>query len=113
MEKLQEMEREEVAHFYEIWITTSEAWPQDPKTTERECLWRSDRELTQDVKIEEAHFQNLPRLWLVVKSLDDSYVRKIEQVLGKHFEELKLKGEFAPVEKPKVSSDEKNTDLRS
>lgn len=113
MEKLEEIDKEKLKDFYEIWITTSEAWPQDPKTIERECLWRSDRELTQDVTIDEAYFQNLPRLWLVVKSLNDGYVGELEHVLGKHFDALEVKGKFRPVEKPKVSSDEKNTDLRS
>lgn len=114
LEKLEKMDRDELKDFYEIWLTTSETWPQDPERSERECLWRADRELTQDVEIDAAYFQNLPRLWLVVEDLNDlDAVGGIENKLGKHFQELDVKGEFRPIEKPKVSCDDKNTDLRS
>lgn len=114
LEKLEKMGRDELKDFYEIWLTTSETWPQDPAISQRECLWRADRELTQDVEIDEAFFQNLPRLWLVVDDLNDtSAIRKIEDELGSHFNELAVKGEFRPVDKPKVSCEDKNTDLRS
>ncbi|WP_110949112.1 hypothetical protein [Pseudomonas bohemica] len=114
LEKLEKMGRDELKDFYEIWLTTSETWPQDPERTQRECLWRADRELTQDVTIDEAYFHNLPRLWLVVKDLNDtSAVGDIEQKLGQHFGELEVKGEFRPVEKEKVPCGDKNTDLRS
>jgi len=113
LEKLETLEKDELKNCYEIWITTSEAWPQEPDRTQCKCLWRSDRELTTDVKIDEAYFQNLPKVWVVVDSLDDSYVSKTEQALGKHFDELQVKGKFHPLDKPKVCSDDKNTDLRS
>lgn len=114
LEKLETIERDELKDFYEIWLTTTETWPQDPESTERECLWRADRELTRNIQIDEAYFQNLPRLWLVIKDLNDlSAVGNIEQVLSEHFKALDVKGEFRPVEKPKVTSDDKHTDLRS
>jgi len=114
LEKLEEMDRDELKDFYEIWLTSSETWPQDPERTQRECLWRADRQLTQDVEIDEAYFHNLPRLWLVVKDLNDtSAVGDIEQALGQRFQDINVKGEFRPVEKEKVACGDKKTDLRS
>ena len=114
LEKLEEMDRDELKDFYEIWLTSSETWPQDPERTQRECLWRADRQFTQDVEIDEAYFHNLPRLWLVVKDLNDtSAVGDIEQALGQRFQDINVKGEFRPVEKEKVACGDKKTDLRS
>ena len=114
LEKLEKMDRDELKDFYEIWLTTSETWPQDPATAERECLWRADRQLTQDVEIDEAYFHNLPRLWLVVEDLNDlDAVGGIKNKLGEHFRELEVKGKFRPIEKPKVAGEDKSTDLRS
>lgn len=100
----------DLENYYEVWQTTSEVWPQDPSTAHSDCLWRADRQLTEEVEIDEAYFQNLPRLWLLVSNLTDS---GIEQALTRRLAELQLAGEFHPQEKPKVASGDKNTDLRS
>ncbi|WP_296187119.1 hypothetical protein [Pseudomonas sp. UBA1879] len=114
LENIEKMGRKELEDFYEIWLTTSETWPQDPERTQRKCLWRAERELTQDVEIDEAFFQNLPRLWVKVADLNDTAaLEKIQKELGTHFSEVAVKGEFFPADKPKVACEDKNTDLRS
>ena len=111
LEKLEEIDLQD---YHEVWLTTSERWPQDPETAQRVCLWRADRELTRDVEIDDAYFQNLPRLWLRVDDLHDKpAVTLVEQALNARVGELQLKGEFLPDEKDKVSSGDKRTDLRS
>jgi hypothetical protein len=92
LEKLKEFDLQD---YHEVWLTTSERWPQDPETAERMCLWRVDRELTTDVEIDDLYFQNLPRLWLVVDSLNDqTAVNGVEQALTTRLNELDLTGEF-------------------
>ncbi|MFK3796942.1 MULTISPECIES: hypothetical protein [unclassified Pseudomonas] len=111
---LEKLKKTNLHDFHEVWLTTSETWPQDPETSQRECLWRMDRELTQDVKIDDAYFQNLPRLWLLVDDLHDrAAVNDIEQVLTQRLSEQHLTGEFHPDEKPKMPCGDKKTDLRS
>lgn len=111
LEKLEETNLED---FHEVWLTTSESWPQDPETTDRQCLWRVDRELTQDVEIDDAYFQNLPRLWLRVDDLHSTTsVGRVEEALTKRLNEQNLTGEFHPDEKLKTPTGDKKTDLRS
>jgi hypothetical protein len=112
LEKLKEFDLQD---YHEVWLTTSERWPQDPETAERMCLWRVDRELTTDVEIDDLYFQNLPRLWLVVDSLNDqTAVNGVEQALTTRLNELDLTGEFHPPEKEKLPcGSEDKTDLRS
>ena len=110
LDKLEKMDRDELKDFYEIWLTTSETWPQDPERSERECLWRADRELTQDVEIDEAYFQNLPRLWLVVDDLNDlDAVGGIENKLGSIFRAWTGKVNFALLENLTVPAETKIT----
>lgn len=112
---LEQLNNTDLREFYEVWLTTSETWPQDPSTAERRCLWRADRELTQDVEIDDACFQNLPRLWLLVDDLNDAEaVNVVEHALTTRLGELKAHGELHPGETHKVAaSDDKRTDLRS
>jgi hypothetical protein len=66
------------------------------------------------VEIDDAYFQNLPRLWLLVDDLHDTpAVGHVEEALNVRIGELKLEGEFFPDEKDKVPSGDKRTDLRS
>jgi len=112
---LEKLEKIDIENYHEVWLTTSERWPQDPETAERMCLWRVDRELTTDVEIDDVYFQNLPRLWVVVDSLNDrAAVNGVEQALTTRLNELDLSGEFRPAEKDILPcGSEKNTDLRS
>jgi hypothetical protein len=105
--------------YHEVWLTTSETWPQDPATVHRKCLWRQAREMTQDVEIDGVYFENLPHLWLRVDDLDDQQdidlvIKKLQARIGA----LGLEGEFNPAELPTSSvphkdEDEINKDLRS
>ncbi len=111
---LEHLDETDLHDFHEVWLTTSETWPQDPSTAERRCLWRAERELTRDVAIDDAYFQNLPRLWLLVDDLNDSAaVSGIEHALTTRLDQLQLAGEFHPGETHKVPSGDKVTDLRS
>lgn len=112
---LDKMEEIDLQDYHEVWLTTSESWPQDPATAERMCLWRVDRELTTDVEIDDLYFQNLPRLWLVIGNLkDETAVQGVEQALSTRLQELELRGEFRPEEKDILPcGNDKNTDLRS
>lgn len=112
LEKLEEIDLHD---YHEVWLTTTETWPQDPATVERKCLWRVDRDLTQDVEIDEVYFQNLPRLWLVVDSLTDQTATGItENALKTRLTELDLPGEFYPAESHQTPCGEDvNKDLRS
>ena len=111
---LEKLGKTDLHDYHEVWITTSERWPQDPETAQRMCLWRVDRELTQDVEIDEVYFQNLPRLWLLVDDLHDTAaVAGIEQALTLRLDEQNLEGEFHPEEQDKVPCGDKHTDLRS
>jgi hypothetical protein len=112
---LEKLETIDLQDYHEVWLTTSERWPQDPETSERMCLWRGKRELTQDVEIDDLYFQNLPRLWVVVDRLDDeTAVNHVEQAVIARSNELALPGEFHPEEKPNLPcGSENNTDLRS
>lgn len=112
---LEKLETIDLQDYHEVWLTTSERWPQDPETSERMCLWRGKRELTQDVEIDDLYFQNLPRLWVVVDRLDDeTAVNHVEQAVIARSNELALSGEFHPEEKPNLPcGSENNTDLRS
>jgi hypothetical protein len=111
---LEKLGKIDLHDYHEVWVTTSERWPQDPETAQRMCLWRVDRELTSDVEIEDVYFQNLPRLWLLVDDLHDvAAIAGIEQALTLRLDELSLEGEFHPPEVEKQPCGEKNTDLRS
>lgn len=100
--------------YHEVWLTTKEEWPQDPQT-ERECLWRADRELTTDVEIDEVYFQNLPRLWLQINDLNDGEATAdIKNVLVARLKALGVEGEFFPGESRQTPcGDDVNKDLRS
>jgi len=111
---LEKLEETNLHDFYEVWLTTSETWPQDPHTSQRECIWRMERDLTDDVEIDDPFFQNLPRLWLLVDDLNDAQaVETVERALTQRLGELAVKGEFHPDEKQKVPGGDKRTDLRS
>jgi len=108
-------EKIDLQDYHEVWLTTSERWPQDPETSERMCLWRANRGWTDDVKIDEDFFQNLPRLWVVVDSLNDgAAIQRVEQAVTERTNKLAVPGEFRPEEKHALPcGSEKNTDLRS
>ncbi|HXR00677.1 MAG TPA: hypothetical protein VN798_09825 [Pseudomonas sp.] len=111
LEKLDDINLED---YFEVWLTNSERWPQDPEIDKRECLWRSRRVLTGDVEIDAAFFQNLAKLWLKVDDLQDkAAVKIIEDALIARLGELQIAGDFFPGETQRVPSEDKHTDLRS
>jgi len=99
--------------YHEVWLTMKEEWPQDPQT-ERECLWRADRELTTDVEIDEVYFQNLPRLWLRVDLEKQEKIDEVKKKLEARVKALGVEGEFFPGESRQTPcGDDVNKDLRS
>ena len=113
---LEKLNSIDLKDYYEVWLTTSETWPQDPATVSSQCLWRADRELTKDVVIDAAYFQNLPHLWIVVDQLHDATSTDpdlVRDAVESRVKQENLGGEFYPQDEPEGSSEGKNTDLRS
>jgi hypothetical protein len=101
--------------FHEVWLTTEETYPQDPALERSLCLWRADRVLTQDIAIDEAYFQDLPCLWLLVDDLHNkASVQVVENALKARLAEEKLSGKFYPAPKPQAEEEPSDArDLRS
>lgn len=115
LEKLDEFKLHE---YYEVWMTTTEQWPQDPETVNRKCIWRKDREVTRDAGVDQDIYQeslhNLPRLWIVCDYLSKpEAVAKVEKAVESTFAHQHVAGQMNPPEEVKVPSGEQNTDLRS
>lgn len=120
---LEKLEEFDLNDYHDVWLSTTETWPQDPATVHRKCLWRAKRELTQDVEIDDKFFENLPHLWLVVDDLNDQEaIAKVKEAVAKRADTLKLEGEFNPQyqhrDQAQSSSssaphEDANTDLRS
>ena len=113
---LEKLDSIDLKDYYDVWLTTSETWPQDPATLHKQCLWRADRELTKDIVIDDAFFKNLPHLWIRVDKFHDTASTDTDLVrdaVESRVKQENLGGEFYPQDEPEGSSEGKNTDLRS
>jgi hypothetical protein len=111
---LETLEKTDLSEFHEVWLTSQETHPQDPKLEHSVCLWRVDRVMTTDVEIEDKYFQDLPCLWLKVDSLTDKpAVGIVQQLLKDRLDEQGLTGEFFPEEMPDAEESSDARDLRS
>lgn len=111
---LEKLAETDLGDFHEVWLTSQETHPQDPSLEHSVCLWRVDRVMTTDVKIDDEYFQDLPCLWLKVDALTDKQaISLVQNTLKDRLAEQGLTGEFFPKEMPGAEVESDARDLRS